>query len=368
MKRIFVLMLAFCLILCGCGSGSGEETAETTTLATTAATQPPATAATEPTEETTEATTGVTEPISYYSLLSGEPLEQKDTRRPFAIMINNHESALPHCGISAAEVIYETQVEGGMTRFLAIFSDPAAAGAIGSVRSARPPFVGLVQAYDAIYASASGANVVLDSIYAADIDYINGLVYDGSTFYRNRSRLQSGIALEHTMFVDGEDLKALAEELEYRTTRDEAWSTYGFHFDEEAPFDGDAAETIKIGFHSGGKYTTAYYDAESGMYTLYQKGLDYIDGNTGELVEFRNLLILEGESYPMNNGSHVYMENVGEGPGFYARDGKLIPITWSRETEDSPFVYTTADGEVLNMGVGKTYIALIGDGSPVKYE
>lgn len=370
MKRILIIALALCLLLCGCGGN--EETTETTTEATTAAptTETTTEAATETTAAPTTETAGVTEPAAqYYNLLSGEPMEQEDNRRPFAIMINNHKAALPHCGISAAEVVYETQVEGGLTRYMAIFSDPTAAGAIGSVRSARPPYISIVQAYDAIYSSASGATEVLRTIYAADLDYINGTSYDGTYFTRSQERLRQGVAYEHTMFIDGEDFMTLAKEKKgFRVTRDESVTTYGFRFDDAVSYDGETANTIDIGFHSGGKYTTASYDAAEGVYNLYQYKQDYIDGNTGEKVDFRNVLILEGDSYYINSGKHVYMETVGEGPGYYARDGKIIPITWSRESEDAPYVYKTADGEELTMGVGKTYIALIEDGSPVEYE
>lgn len=362
MKRFFALTLAACLILCGCGQQAPDET---TTAATTETTTAPA----ETTQATTEATEPSTEPTMPEDVnpLTGEALDAPSNDRPYAIMINNHKAALPHCGISEADVLYELPVEGGMTRYMAIFLDPSQAKAIGSVRSARPPFVQLVQAYDAIYSSASGMDIVLNQISDSGVDYINALKYDGSYFYRDQARRNRGVSLEHTLFISGENLEALAQKNNLRTTRIEG-QTYGFHFDEAAPFNGDTGETITISFQSDGKQTKCTYSEDKGGYTLYQQSRDYVDGNTGELVVFRNVLILEGECYPMNNGSHQYIENVGEGPGYYARDGKIIPITWSRESEDSPFVYKTADGTELNMGVGTTYCALIADGSPVEYK
>lgn len=366
MKRLIALALAGCLILCGCGKEPAEETTQATTASTTQTTAPVTETTQAPTTEATEPATEPTLPANA-NPLTGEMLDAPNTDRPYAIMINNHKEALPHCGISEAEVLYEVPVEGGMTRYMAIFLDPSQAKAIGSVRSARPPFVQIVQAYDAIYSSAGGMDVVMDQISDGGVDYLNALKYDGSYFYRDKARRNAGVALEHTMFITGEDLEALAQKNGYRTTRSDG-QAYGFRFDETAAFDGDSAETIHISFRSGGKTTDCTYSEEKGGYTLYQQSRDYVDGNTGELVVFRNVLILECESYPMNNDIHVYVENVGEGPGYYARDGKLIPITWSRESEDSPFVYKTADGSPLSMGVGTTYCALIVDGSPVEYK
>lgn len=360
MKKLIALTLALCLVLCGCGGGDSEETTAVPTETTEVTVEPteeyiPVTEA--PVEE------GIPENVNP---LTGEELEEESNARPFAVMINNHKEALPHCGVSQADVVYETRVEGGMTRFMAIFSDLSEVEAIGSVRSCRPPFVELADAYDAIYVSASGSSNVLSQITDEEVTYINALT-DSKYFYRNQARLNAGVAYEHTLFISGQGLQSLAEDRSLRTAR-AVDQTYGFQFNDSVSYDGETANTIEISFYSGGKTTTANYDAEAGAYTLYQQGQDYIDGNTGELVEFRNVLILEGSTYINENGVHVHMETVGEGPGYYARDGKIIPIQWSRADLDSPYVYTTADGETLNFGVGTTYIAIITDGSPVSYQ
>lgn len=365
MKRLIILMLVL-VLLCGCGQTKPEETEETT-VPTTEATEPPTTEP--PTEPpTTEPPTEPPTEPGPINPLNGESVPEEITDRPYAIMINNHKAALPHCGITAADVLYETLVEGGMTRFLAIFSDPELAGPIGSVRSARPPHAEIAQGYDAVYSSARGHPDVVDVFLADGLDWIDGLAYDGTYFYRDKARRAAGVSLEHTMFVEGADLEVIAEKKGIRTEKKEQ-SDYGFHFDEEAEFSGETANEILISFQpSKAKTTNVYYDETLGAYTLYQQGKDYIDGNTGKKVEFRNVFILYAESYGMSNGIHVYVETVGEGDGYYARDGKLIPIHWSRESKTSPYVYTTEDGAPVNMGVGKTYIAIIKDESPVTWE
>lgn len=371
MKRLFVWMLVLCLMLTACGGNAEEETNTVQTQETieyTIATPAVTEGFVIPTEEATEATEPpVEENPNTINPLTGEVLAEPSNARPFAIMLNNHKAALPHHGVSQADIVYETLVEGGMTRYMALFTDPASVSDIGSVRSCRPPYVGFVQAYDAIYSSASGDQSVLNMITSQGVDYINALVYEGSYFYRNQNRLNRGIAWEHTLFVTGEDFYQLAVDREMRTTRKEG-QTYGLNFDDAVVYEGDSANTVKIYFQPGGKTTTCTYDAEKGGYTLFQNGLDYVDGNTDELVAFRNVLVLEAESYVMSNGVHVYMENVGEGPGYYARDGVIIPITWSRAGEDEPYSYKTADGQELVMGVGTSYIAVISDGSPVEFE
>lgn len=358
MKKFLPLILVLCLLLCACGKESEETTPGTDEVTETTV------ETTETTEETTEATEEqVQEPVDV-NPLTGEALDEVNDSRPYAIMLNNASVSLPHQGVAAADVIYETLVEGGSTRYMAIFCDPTDAGPIGSVRSCRPPYVDLVQCYDAIYTSVSGEQTVLNMIYNAGIDYLNA-IYDGKYYYRDSWR-QNNMGYEHSMMITGENLIKLAEDNGLRTTREV--EEFGFNFDETAPFGGEAVEKIKLWFHAGGKSTTVNYDEESGMFHLYQYGLDYTDGNTGELVDFRNIFILECNAYTLSNGVHVQVETVGEGTGYYARDGKIVPINWSRESVDAPFVYTLEDGTELTMGVGKSYIALIATDGVVEYE
>ena len=364
MKRLFVWMLVLCLTLTACG-GSPEETTAATQEATVQYEDIP----TEPTDPPYEGTTAPTEPPvaadpHLFNPLTGEELAAPSNNRPYSVMINNSSEALPHLGVAQASMIYETLVEGGITRMMAIFLDPATAGPIGPVRSTREVFVSVMQAYDTIHSSAGGSTTGINNLAAINWDYINGL--NSGYFYRDQERL-ARVALEHTMFIKGENLVKLAGDYGYRTTRMEE-TNYGLTFDDSVAVEGETANTIMLRFQNGGKSTTCSYDSETGMYTLYQKDRDYIDGTTGEKVPFRNIVILYADTYLKADGIHTYVEAVGGGDGYYARDGKIVPITWSRESDSAPFVYKLADGTDVTFGVGTSYIAIIDDNAPVEFE
>ena len=71
--------------------------------------------------------------------------------RSIAVMINNHPSARPYqSGLQDAYLVYELIVEGGLTRYLAVFKDQTTER-IGSVRSARHYFLDYALENDAIY-------------------------------------------------------------------------------------------------------------------------------------------------------------------------------------------------------------------------
>ena len=71
--------------------------------------------------------------------------------RPYAVMINNIGTARPlQSGLQDAYLMYEIIVEGGITRYMALFMDQNTER-IGSIRSARHYFLDYALENDAIY-------------------------------------------------------------------------------------------------------------------------------------------------------------------------------------------------------------------------
>lgn len=364
-KRVLPFFLIFCLLFAGCAND--PDPTPSTALPTVSPTAPHA-ATTEPTTEpTTAPTTEPTEPpLPYQNPITGEPMAEPLTARPFASTFNNVPDAMPHHGVSQADIIYECLAEGGATRCLGIFTDIRSVGAIGSVRSARVCFVDIVQAYDAIFSHAgcnTYAETELYNIGWADLDALWGAATP--YYYRDESRLNSGYAWEHTLFTTGQDMYDYAVSFDYRLESDEPYD-FGLQFAEDGTPDGETANTIVAHFEPDGKTTTMTYDKESGMYNEYENGRDYIDGNTGELVEFKNVFVLKTNLYYYDGLS--FMTLTGEGEGYYACGGKIVPILWSRDSNSDSFHYTLEDGTPLTQGIGHSYVAVIADYSTVDYE
>lgn len=102
--------------------------------------------------------------------------------RPYAVMINNHPSARQnHAGLQDAYLIYEMIVEGGMTRYMAVFKDKDTAK-IGSVRSSRHYFLDYAMENDAMYVHWGWSPQAQSDISTYGINNINGLTYEGNTF------------------------------------------------------------------------------------------------------------------------------------------------------------------------------------------
>ncbi len=366
MKRIIAMLLIVLLLLCGCKKDTQP------TVTTLPETEPTVVT----TEETTvpETTTEETEPpILFRNPLTGEPLEEAFYARPYAVVINNIYEAQPLHGVGQADILYEITAEGGgsITRMLAVFSDISQVEKLGSIRSSRTYLIDLSKAYDAVFVHAGGSNYAYNKLSSEKINNVDGLSASSDYFYRDQDRRSAGYALEHTLFTSGDRVIRLTEQKGYSTSYEEPVD-FGFLFDEEATISGETANRVEAHFYSkGGKGTIFEYDSTLGTYSAIQNfygkyDRDLKDANDEQTLEFKNVFFLY--SVTTSDGYRVFAQLTGEGTGYYAMGGKIVPIKWSRETEEDPFVYTLEDGTPLTLGVGKTYVGILPTNSPVTFE
>lgn len=368
MKKIIALLLALSLLLCGCGSKAPDPQPETTSAPEASSEATTEVTAGETTEATTEpATEPTTEPEPVYcNPLTGETLEEPWTKRVFGVSIGNSKDSLCHYGVSKADILFESYVNGLTTRRFAMFSDMEAVESVGGSRSMRMQFTDMAQAYDAIAIYAGGSDHVIGDLNSSGIDGIIAQQWGADFHYRAEDR---GLNYEHVLMVKGPEVVAYAESLGYETTQDPD-KDYGFRFAEEgAPADGETAEVVTVGFTLSGtvKDTVLTYSEDYEAYTLSQYGIDCVDAYYDDTPEtFKNIFVLLCRSY--SESVYHMVDTLGEGDGYYACDGKIIPIKWTRETETSPFVFTLTDGTQLYQGVGNSYIALAPIGSAVTWQ
>ena len=354
MKKLTAMILVLGLLLAGCGNAAPQET----------------TAATETAAPTTEATTApTTEPAPVYTNpLNGQTLEEPYTGRLFASTISNIQKALPHVSVNEADILMEMFVNNSIIRCIALFSDISDVQAFGSVRSTRLMFNDIAQHYDAVLCHAAGSELVLGDLHQRGIDNINLDGWDArqaGASYRDQEYKRGH---EHSLFGIGPEILNYAQSQGIATDVGQE-RDYGLRFAEDGtPAAGEDAGRITILFRYGSakKETVMVYDAASGKYEFWQYGKLMTDQITGEAETFQNVVIMN-TSITTNTIYHT-ADFVAGGDGWYACGGKLIPITWTCESETSPFRFFTAQGEPLLMGVGNTYIAVVPNGSDIAWE
>ncbi len=371
MKRFIPLFLALCLLLCACGS-KPEETLPPTEAPTQAPTQAPTEAPTEaPTQAPTEAPTEA--PAVLRHPLTGAVLDSAFTGRPTALVINNVNVAMPQSGISQADMFYEIETEAGITRCLAIFTDFSNVGAIGPIRSARTYFNNVATSYDAPLFHCGGSPMAKNAQYDASSNQLENWVhvdqmYNPSYFYRDQVRFNSGYAWEHTLYTTGESVLQCLTDKELNTVNSQG-TDYGLTFSEESGIAGNAAASVTMSF-LGGKETEFTYNTDTGLYDADQYGKDWVDAGNNSTLQFRNILALYAPQQKISDGrdTRSFYNLVGSGKGYFACDGKIVPITWHREDLYGPFSYTLDDGTPITLGVGKTYVGIASDKCDIAYE
>lgn len=365
LRVLTAMMLIVSILLTGCAGSQPTEPPTEPPQPAAAPTEAPTEA---PTQAPAEAPTEVpAEPEVYLTRnpLTGEVIDSLHTGRTFAVVFNNVRAALPQHGIGQVDILYEFLAEGGVTRCVGLFSDVSKAEAIGSIRSARRYFISLAQAYDAVFVHAGGSVEALETIASMgyqDIDGIKG--YANKYFYRDQARRKAGYALEHTLFTTGENLVACAESRGYELERPDGVN-YGLYFDEEAAVSGQSAQNITITYGIGDKQTFLDYDEAAGTYFARQHNREWVDGSTDTQLSFKNVMVLYASTAYQDDGYLLSIRLTGEGRGYYACGGQMIPITWQRDGEEGMFFYFLEDGTPLTLNVGKTYVSVVPEGSSV---
>lgn len=294
------------------------------------------------------------EPILYVNPLTGvEDIEDEDilNRRPVAVMINNMSVAQKvQTGLNQADIVYETEVEGGITRLLAVFKDISKVQQFGTVRSARYVYVDLAMGHDAIYVHHG-----LDKVYCKPhLKDTQAFTLDTNNAGK---RVKNGLATEHTLYGDG---AKLWKHFENKTKFDldlnkvKTWQNFASS-DKNVAFE-NVANTVTVPFSNSYK-SVFKYDTEKGKYVRYFKDTLRKDYITGESEYFENVFVLLTSITDYSDGYHRKVSLEG-GDGYYCVNGTYMPIRWSKGAASNSFKFTDLNGQTLEVSQGNSWVCI----------
>ena len=293
----------------------------------------------------------VVKEVTYINPLTGTTTPKKEvtTRRPVAVMVNNLGVAQAvQTGLNDADIIYETEVEGGVTRLMAVFSDFESANQIGSVRSARYPYVDLALGHDAIYVHC-GQDPRYCAPHLKDIDDMS--VDTGSP---GTKRIPNGLAREHTLYVFGNQLwTTLAGKFKSEITSS-VWQNFASE-DETVTLTGGAVDRVEIPFPV--MKTVFNYDKTTKLFTRYSSGKPLKDYVTKDTVNVKNIFILMTTITTYPDGLHRKVDLAG-GEGYYITNGTYQQIKWQKGGEKSPIKITDLNGNAIKVSAGKSWVCI----------
>jgi hypothetical protein len=269
-----------------------------------------------------------------------------------AVKIDDTNAAHPQVGLNSADVIYIEQVEGGLTRLAAIFTDKVP-DLIGPVRSARISDIEILEQYGRVGFAYSGAQSKMRPVLAAaNLENMSAERNPPSIYQSDKTRYAPT-----NMMVDAKAL--LKKTIEDEGKKIDTVKSIGWQF-------GKGSELAKPLASAEVKWPAAKYgmtwSKSEKRWLLTFNGKSNLDSN-GRQLGSANFVIqkvaITDSIYGDKFGGVTPMSNtVGSGTGYLLRDGKIVSIKWDRPSAQVGTIWTLADGTVANFADGQVWIAL----------
>ena len=366
LKQITAILLAIlltaALTVCAAGCKKNKKTEPTET---TEAAADETTTAGEQTEAPAEPdTTAAAQPAAYAGVdpltgLGGYDDGRYRDVKPVAIVVENHPGARPQWGMSTPDVIFEYEVEGGISRMLWLYSNPdEVPEKVGPVRSLRHDIYELALGYGAMLLHCGSSNIAREMFPTyAGLNCRYDLNTSEAICYRDKTR---NVATEHTLVLLGDKLRDFLVSQGFdMTLRDEYRNPFLFAA-ADRPFvlTSGTCTSLHYEFSAYYTYTLAYNEATM-LYDLNINGSPRTDAD-GVQCSYKNAVILYVDMVSMNDSAgHQDLLFENGGSGVYATNGTCMDVTWRKDGLTTMLKIYGPDGNELTLNAGNTYIGLV---------
>jgi len=260
-----------------------------------------------------------------------------------AVKIDNVAAARPQTGLDAADVVYAEQVEGGLSRLMALFATKLP-GDVGPVRSARESDLELLRQFDHPTLAFSGAQQkLLPLIDKAPLNAVPP-EKNSAAYYRSTAKVAP-----HNLFLRPQRLMKSAPGADALTT--------GFRFG-AAPAGGTPKTTRTVRFPAA-RFTFTW-SAARGRWLVAMDGRQTVttDGKTvaPATVVVQYVKVRNSQFHDFLGNNTPYTETVGTGRAQVLRDGRAFDAGWKRKTATDGTDFTTADGAPMNFAKGQVWV------------
>lgn len=290
--------------------------------------------------------------------LTGVRVDGKLPSRPaLAVKIENSPESRPHRGLHRADIVWEQVVEGGISRFVAVYHSKTP-GVVGPIRSVRPMDAATVAPLKGLLAYSGGQQPFIDRVTKARVQSI---VMDKGApgFWRSSDRYAP-----HNVYGSPQAFwKQASKALDERP---------------DAQFDYAAARGQGTAARLGRRAKVADVRLSNLQRTVWEwspkKGA-YLrsDGSSpsmssGRRVSARNVLLLsvamKNTRYKDPSGAPVpETRMVDSGRGVLLSDGHAVSVRWKKASTRRPLVVTRPNGAPVRLDPGNLWIELVPRGT-----
>jgi len=273
-------------------------------------------------------------------------------RPAMAVKVDNYPAARPQSGLDKSDIVYEEPVEGGITRYAAVFQCQDAA-LIGPVRSARNVDVGILgQLGSPLLAHVGGINPVLANINASPLVNVD-IGASNALMIHPPGKVPPDADYTSTAIVYGTHPTMTTPPqpvFPYATT---------------VPGGGSPVSTVNIDFSSTSNVTWKWNPTTKTFLRYYGIAPDLLANGTQNaaanvVVQYVQVSYgpwLENSEGGLEVQSDLYPNASGTAVIF--RNGVAIQGTWHRATLGSPTQFVNAFGVPIALQPGQTWVELV---------
>jgi hypothetical protein len=351
-RNATVVLLACLIVATSCGGGDVAVPSPS----------PVATIAPSPTPAPTPTPT----PKPKFWPLTGLPAPADATsgRRPLNVRIPNDPSARPQYGLNKADIVFEMIVEGGVTRYSAIFHSKEA-DVVGPIRSYRFSDLYLTQMLRGAIVS-SGSTVEERDAVTRSIKDGNILSVDAERDIRPYYRVAFRNAPNNEFTSTAADREAVA-----RVGGSSPVDVPSLSF---LPLDADPAAGSLAGSQPATKLTIPFqgiwatsftWDPAAKGYRRSQGGVQTVDGDGSGPILAKNVIVMTTDIWTTNvledslgsKGLDYRMTSGGAASVF--RDGVRFDGSWKRDGPLDMFTFFDPSGNEILLERGQSWIHFI---------
>lgn len=277
--------------------------------------------------------------------LRGTDMPIAEASRPaLSVKIDNQIDARPQWGLDRTDIVFEELVEGGLTRYVAVWHSDLPAE-VGPVRSIRPMDPDIVSPLGGIIAYSGGQARFVSMMKKTGLhNAIHGGADDRFMFRTGERRAPHNVILQAPRIVKKyADLDAPAAQFRY--------SPGGW-----APLFGKTSAGVDVAFSQVSSRSWRW-NAKAEAYERSQAGQpDRVDG--GERITATNVVALEVSI----DGRYGYIPKtvmVDSGTGWVSTGGSAMKVTWKKTKRTGRIVLRAASGSEVRLAPGNTWVELV---------
>ncbi len=285
----------------------------------------------------------------------GKMVKEISLKKPVIVMVENAPAARPQCGLEDASIIYEYLVEGGITRFAALYYENFPER-VGPVRSTRPYFIDLALEHKALLLHAGASPEGFNLLASSGVKHIDE-ISNGEIYWRNSSR-----RAPHNLYTGSKTVLPVVNETEDVDIVESPFTFQSVGFINTH----EAASAYEVEIQYWGGYVVTYkYDETRGNYLRFIDGLPHLMEG-GKKLYADNIFIQYVDTKVKDDEGRLEMNFDGSNQAILIKDGFAYTGIWKRDEEGKTH-FTDLNGNQRTLNPGQTWVQVVPLSARVEY-